>query len=265
MTTPSSPTSLSGSTGWLGRERVHLASCTSTSDEALRLARDGAPHGTVITADVQTAGRGRAGRRWHSPPGRDLYLSAILRPALAPASVPAITLAAGVGVCDAVRAAGVAAAELKWPNDVVVGDPARKLAGILTEMTTRGAAVDAVILGVGVDVGSTAADRPPELAAIATSIRDEAGAAPAVAAFATSLCAALEPWLDRYFEGGVAAISAAWHARARLGGRVTIDGAPGVALGLDADGALRVGLDRGDVIRVVAGDVVEIAGEPAHR
>jgi BirA family biotin operon repressor/biotin-[acetyl-CoA-carboxylase] ligase len=249
---------------WLGKERVHLASCGSTSDEAMRLAKDGAPHGTVITADAQTAGRGRAGRRWHSPPGRDLYFSAILRPALAPAAVPAITLAAGVGTCDAVRAAGVDGAAIKWPNDIVVGEPARKLAGILTEMTTRGASLDAVILGIGVDVGSTAADRPDELAAIATSIREQAGDAPAVEAFATSLCAALEPWLERYFTGGVAAITAAWHDRARLGTRVLADGRRGVALGLDDDGALRVGLDDGDVIRVVAGDVVEIAPEPTR-
>ncbi len=248
---------------WLGAHRIHLASCGSTSDEALRLAREGAPHGTVVTADAQTAGRGRAGRRWHSPPGRDLYFSAVLRPSLAPADVPAVTLAAGVGVCDAVRAAGVADAALKWPNDVVVGTPARKLAGILTEMTTRGARVDAVILGVGVDVGSTSAERPAELAAIATSIREQAGAAPTVAAFATALCAALQPWLDRYFTGGVAAIATAWHDRARLGTRVTVDGRAGVALGLDADGALRVGLDDGDVIRVVAGDVAEITPAPA--
>ncbi|MCA9676641.1 MAG: hypothetical protein KC464_16530, partial [Myxococcales bacterium] len=131
----------------------------------------------------------------------------------------------------------------------------------LTEMITRGATTDAVILGVGIDVATRRAELPAELAAIATSIAEEAGAAPTPAALADALCAELEGWLERYVAGGVAAIAGAWQDRAGLGAgdppAVEIGGRTGWALGLDHDGALRVALDGGEVTRVVAGDVVE--------
>jgi BirA family biotin operon repressor/biotin-[acetyl-CoA-carboxylase] ligase len=235
-------------TTWLGSKRVHLDECGSTNDEILALARAGAPHGTGVTAGAQTAGRGRAGRAWHSPPGANLYLSALLRVTAA----PAITLAAGIAVCDAVRAAGVAAARLKWPNDVLVGD--RKLAGILAE-----ASAGTIVLGIGVDVDGRRADLPPELAAIATSIRDELGAPQDVAAFATLLIETLEPWLDRFLAGGVPAIAADWEARADLARRVRTGTGSGIATGLAPDGGLRIRLDDGREQVVVAGDVLEIA------
>ena len=234
--------------------RVELDTCASTNDEALALARAGTVHGTVVTARTQTRGRGRAGRAWHSPPGTNVYLSLVLRPALPPAVVPAITLAAGVGVCDAVRAAGVARARLKWPNDVLAGD--RKLAGILTEMTTRGDRVDAVVVGIGVDVDTPRAALPAELAAVATSVRDETGAAQDVAAFTELLLACLAPPLERFAEGGVAAIAADWEARADLTRLVRAGDHVGRPLGLAPDGSLRIDVG-GREIRVTAGDVVE--------
>ena len=106
-------------TRWLGCQRIELAECGSTNDEAGRLARAGAKHGTVVIAHAQKAGRGRDGRVWESAVG-GLYLSAVLRPPLPLLDVPPMTLAIGIGVCDAARAAG-AAAVLKWPNDVLVG------------------------------------------------------------------------------------------------------------------------------------------------
>ena len=235
--------------------RVHLEVCESTNDEALALARAGAEHLTCVTAGAQTRGRGRAGRAWHSPPGTNLYLSMIVRSSLPAAALPGITLAAGIAVCDAVRAAGVANARLKWPNDVRAGG--RKLAGILTEMTTRGGAVDAVVVGIGVDVDTRREDLPAELAAIATSIRDETGAPQDVAGFTELLLAHLEPWLEQYLAGGVAAIAAEWEARAELGRPVTVGTVTGIARGLAPDGALRVALADGGEVRVLAGDVNE--------
>jgi len=232
---------------WLGCERTHLEVCGSTSDEAATRARQGAPHGAVITAGAQTAGRGRAGRVWSSD-GANLYASIVLRPTISPAEAPGVTLAAGIGVCDAVRIA-VGAARLKWPNDVLVGD--RKIAGVLTEMTTRRDAIDAIILGIGVNVNG--ADL-----ALATSLRQETGVAHEVGVFAELLLATLEPWLDRFFAGGVAAIAEDWTARADLGRRVQIPAGAGTPRGLDRDGALVVALDTGGEARVVAGDVVEI-------
>jgi len=241
-------------------KRVHLPSCASTNDEALGLARAGAAHLTCVIADAQTRGRGRAGRSWYSPPGQNLYLSIVWRSARPAAELPAITLAAGIGVCDAVRAAGVAHARLKWPNDVLAGE--RKLAGVLTEMSSRGGVADAVVIGIGVDVAGRRDELPPELAAIATSIRDETGAPQDLAAFTDLLLAALVPWLDRFEAGGVAAIAADWEARAELGRAVTVGTKSGTVRGLAGDGALRVALPDGDELWVLSGAALEIPRGP---
>ena len=259
----------SGRARWLGGHRITLASCGSTNDEAAALARSGAPHGTVVIAAAQTMGRGRQGRRWYSPPGANLYLSMVLRPALPPRRVPPITLAVGVAVCEAVNAAGVAAS-LKWPNDVTVGG--RKLAGILTEMSTRGhgdatrdePVLDHVIVGIGVDLDLPPAEIPAEVAAVATSIAAERGGrAVDHAAFTEALLDACERWIDRFLGGGVAAIAAAWTERAALAGTVRAGAVTGVPVGLDDSGALRLRDADGVEHRVVAGDVEAIEPRPA--
>jgi BirA family transcriptional regulator, biotin operon repressor / biotin---[acetyl-CoA-carboxylase] ligase len=240
---------------WLGRERVHLPACGSTNDEAQRLAAAGAVHGTVVTADQQHAGRGRQGRAWHSPAGENLYLSCILRPALAPAAATAITLAAGLGVADAVQRAGAPAA-LKWPNDVLVHG--RKLSGILTEMSTRGEAVQHIVVGIGVNLDSRSF--PPGLGDTATSLAllgvpvDRQG-------FVAQLLFDLESWFERFFAGGVAALADAWLARAeRSRVRATSRGrlVEGAIVGLDADGCLLVADDAGTRHRILAGDVIPV-------
>lgn len=240
---------------WLGRERVHLPVCGSTNDEAQRLAVAGARHGTVVTADEQHAGRGRQGRRWHSPAGENLYLSCVLRPALAPAAATAITLAAGLGVADAVQRAGAAAA-LKWPNDVLAGG--RKLAGILTEMSTRGEHVQHIVVGIGVNLYSQ--HFPPELAGVATSLA-LLGVTVERERFVAELLDSLEIWLDRFFAGGVAAIADAWLARAdRSRVRATSQGrvVEGAIAGLDADGCLLIVDQAGERHRILAGDVIPL-------
>lgn len=250
---------------WLGRQRVELASCASTNDVALAQARAGCPHGTVVIADAQTAGRGRLGRVWASPAGRHLYLSAVIR--LDPRTRPpleraALTLAVGVGVVDAVRAAGARAAGLKWPNDVLVDG--RKLAGVLCE-----ASGDAIVVGIGVNLAGGADALPPELADRAIALADALAAPPGAAvaivdrtAFADLLLAHLEPWLDRFAAHGPAAVIEPWQARMVPGLRLAWaqGGQPvvGRAAGLDPDGALRLVDDDGRVHRVVAGDVTVI-------
>jgi BirA family biotin operon repressor/biotin-[acetyl-CoA-carboxylase] ligase len=244
--------------GWLGHRRVELATCTSTSDVALAEARAGAAHGTVVVADSQTAGRGRLGRRWASPPGRHLYLSIVLRGPLTarpPAERAVVTLALGVGVVDAVRAAGAAAAALKWPNDVLVDR--RKLAGILCETTG-----DAIVAGIGVNLGGVPDELPPEVAGRATTLEAVLGAPVDRAAFPVSLLAAVEPWLDRFTADGPAPIIEAWQARMapdlRLGWEKGGRTVAGRADGLDPDGALRLVADDGEVHRVLAGDVAVV-------
>jgi BirA family biotin operon repressor/biotin-[acetyl-CoA-carboxylase] ligase len=239
---------------WLGAERIELDVCESTNDIALLHAREGAAHGTVVIADAQTAGRGRLGRVWASPPGTNVYLSAIVRAPRSLAELAPMTLAIGIGVVDAVRAAGVPTAALKWPNDVVVGT--RKLAGILCEVAAEGA----VVAGIGVNVNVRAHQLPPEIAERATSIADARDGAIDRAAFVNALLREVAPWIDRFVEGGVPAIAAAWEQRMarQLALRVERGGGAyisGTAVGLDRDGALKLRDDHGVIHRIHAGDV----------
>ncbi len=243
---------------WLGHARVEVAVCASTNDLAIERARAGAPHGMIVVADAQTAGRGRLGRSWASPPGRSLYLSIVVRAPLPLARLAPLTLAVGIGACDAVRAEGVTSAALKWPNDLVIAPAGRKLAGILCESAGEGA----VIVGIGVNLNGAAHDLPPEIAHRATTIADELGRWVDRAAFTERLLGELEPWIDRFVTGGVPAIAAAWEARMAATLRLRVDrvgpaGLPvvGVALGLDRDGGLRLRDDQGVVHRVIAGEI----------
>lgn len=242
-------------TAWLGRAWRHLGSAGSTNDEAATWARAGAPAGAVVVADEQTRGRGRLGRRWHSPPGESLYLSVVLRPPLPPHRVPPLTLAAGVAVAEALVASGVVPA-LKWPNDVLVDG--KKVAGILTEMSADVDRVHHLVVGIGVNLNGC--QFPDELAAIATSVALARGAPVVRAELAAILCARLEHWFDQFVGDGPAAVVAAWKQHARFfGRRVHVssgrDQLDGVAEDLEDDGALRLRLDDGRAARVVAGEI----------
>ena len=229
---------------------------SSTNDVARALAEEGAGHGEVVIAERQTAGRGRRGRTWISPPGRNLYLSAVLRPDLPPQRAPEITLVASVAVCDAVRRAGVDAG-IKWPNDLLASG--RKLAGVLTEMAAEPDRVIWVVLGIGVNLNARPEDFPPELRAEATSIAIERDQPAPRALFAAALLKALEEWLDRHADGGFGPVRDAWRARSVTLGRqvrVSAEGrdVAGVAEDIDETGALLVRAGS-RLERVVSGDV----------
>ena len=163
--------------GAFGQSVVFQSSTRSTNDIAQALAEGGAPQGAVAIAFAQTAGRGRQGREWFSPPGAGIYMSVVVR---SPAVAPMLTLAGGVAVADGIRRATGLPVLIKWPNDVVVEDAhapgrRRKLAGILAEGTTSQNGLQHVVLGIGINVRP--ADYPPELAARVTSLEHELGRA----------------------------------------------------------------------------------------
>ncbi|MDX2093507.1 MAG: biotin--[acetyl-CoA-carboxylase] ligase [Kofleriaceae bacterium] len=245
---------------WLGSHRIDLDECSSTNDEAGRLARAGARHGTVVIALAQRAGRGREGRPWASPPGTGLYLSAVVRPPLPLADVPPMTLAIGIGVCDAARAMGVPA-QLKWPNDALVceGEQQRKLAGVLIEAQSQGARLESVVIGIGVNIRPLGPDVPTDVAARAISLEEAAGMTIDREVFIATLLGHVEHWVDRYIAMGVETIIPAWTERMAHGlvARAMIDGAPqiGELAGLDSDGALLVRMSSGTTHRVRSGDV----------
>ena len=242
---------------WLGATIIRHETCASTNDVASDLASQGANHGTVVVADAQSCGRGRQGRSWHSPPGLNLYMSCLLRPELPPRDTPPLTLVAGIALVEAVSEFGVSAA-IKWPNDVRVRG--RKLAGVLTETKTRGALLDHVIVGMGVNINQT--DFPPPLADTATSMCGETGALIDREHFLDALLARFEAVFDNYVGGGVGAISSAFASHLEPG-RVTAIVAgmrvEGRVRGIDDAGALRVIDDTGREHCVRSGDVEVVA------
>jgi BirA family biotin operon repressor/biotin-[acetyl-CoA-carboxylase] ligase len=222
------------------------ASLPSTMDVASALAHEGARHGVVIVADEQTAGRGRRGAIWQSPPLAGLYFSFIARPDNPALSL--ITLAAGVAVRDGIQAATGLAADLKWPNDLIVGP--RKLAGILAEGISIGSPDQAVIVGVGVNVRSAA--YPPDVAARAVSLEGELGRSIDRGLLLSEILMAV--W-DRLVQRP-GDILQAWRAASpnANGTRVEWDGKNGITAGIDDSGALLVKTNAG-IERIIAGEL----------
>jgi BirA family biotin operon repressor/biotin-[acetyl-CoA-carboxylase] ligase len=238
----------------------YASSVDSTNDLALTLALAGEPEGASVLADHQRAGRGRRGREWFSPAGAGLYLSVVLRPAGGVSAPSMITLAAGVAAARAVRASTQLPIELKWPNDLVIGRPWRKAGGILSEAASAGARLDAVVVGIGINV--SAASYPRELAARATALEVELGRAVDRGALVVELLRALRAIMEPLHAGRATEIRDAW---CELGGaglrreRVRwSDGRGerhGRAVDLDVDGALVVDVE-GRTERVIAGEVI---------
>jgi len=247
--------------GSLGARVVHLESTGSTNDVALDEVRrasagDASPEGLVVLADEQTAGRGRRGHTWHSPPGAGLYVSVVLAPGAArvdpPRATLLTTLAAGVAIAEGIEAASGLRVDLKWPNDLYAGR--RKLAGILAE----GGAGDLVVLGYGINVQPSAL--PVDLRDRATTLETELGRVVDRTAVLVETLSALARRYGDLLDGRFDAILDAWRLRApsAIGASVswTTNAGPasGVTAGIDDRGALLV--RTGDRIeRIVAGEL----------
>jgi BirA family biotin operon repressor/biotin-[acetyl-CoA-carboxylase] ligase len=219
----------------LGRPRLHLRETGSTNDRARELAAAGAPHGTLVTAAAQSAGRGRQGRQWSAPAGAALLMSLVLRDAH-----PLLPLAAAVGVAEAV---GEQAA-IKWPNDVLL--EGRKVAGILAESRPQ---EGWAVLGIGVNVAVRVEDLPPELHDTAATLgRDPSEVEPFLVTLLTSL--------ERSMALTPGDLLDAWRARdALLGRTITWTAGSGKAAGIDGEGRLVVELPDGGRTSLDAGEV----------
>lgn len=217
----------------------------STNAVLRRLAETGAVDGTVVLAEMQTAGRGRLGKPWFSPSGLNLYASVLLRPSISSSAVPVFAMIASLAVSDAVWAEGVPAT-IKWPNDVLVDG--RKLAGTLVTYASGGDLVDYVIVGVGVNLN---VERSALVAALGAAAADATSLAEVLRRpvdrnrFAAAFLTALERWDVAYRAEGADAILAAWRDRDALAGRLVeiAEGGrryPARAMGVGADGRLIV-------------------------
>ena len=229
----------------------------STNTQAKALAKNGAPHGTVLIAGAQTGGRGRMGRSFASPNG-GVYLSVLLRPNCPPEKLMHLTCATAVAGCRAVEKACGFSPSIKWTNDLVVGK--RKLGGILTELGLNGnGLVDYAIVGVGINCCQKAEDFPPEIRDIATSIQVVSENACSVAKLAASLTEAL--WeMDKGLLSQKAEIMDAYRKKCiTLGNEISVVSGEsvshGTALDLDEDGGLLVRFTDGSEKIVASGEV----------
>ncbi len=230
---------------------VWYETINSTNTQAKHLAKEGAPHGTVLIADSQSAGRGRMGRQFDSQKGVGIYLSVILRPQYPPDRLMHLTCAAGVAMCDAVEKVTGIRPGIKWINDLVLEN--RKLGGILTELSvdTATGLTEYAVIGIGINCNRQAF--PPELQSIATSL-------PHVdrAALAGAMIDALYK-MDKTLADKSAVMDRYRKDCVTLGKAVTVHRSDGIlqghAMDLDADGGLIVNLDDGGTVTVSAGEV----------
>jgi BirA family biotin operon repressor/biotin-[acetyl-CoA-carboxylase] ligase len=237
--------------GALGGPFVHLGVVGSTNDHVRRLALAGAPHGTVVAAEQQTAGRGRQGRTWSAPPGRALTLSALAR--VGAAALEPLPLAVAIAICEACEELVPAACSIKWPNDVWIDG--RKLAGVLIEARPQDGWA---VIGIGVNVDTPPEELGADLRGTATSLRIAAGEPVDRDAALEALLQRLAEWIGRLDDP--AAVTASFRERDALYGQRVAWSAglqrhQGEARGVDEDGALVVFTDAGERVRLDAGEV----------
>ncbi len=232
--------------GRLGRQYLYRERCRST--QAL-LDPDTMAEGTVAVCEEQTEGRGRLGRRWEAPKGRAILCSVVLHPP-PHRRAPELTLVGALAAAEAVEAATGLAAQVKWPNDVMLNR--RKVAGVLGELRGRG-----VVLGIGINVNQRREELPAEAPSPPGSLYTLTGREYDRAALLGSLLLRLERLYDTWRHGGLADLYVELGPRDFLRGRrVSVDGRSGVAVGIDRQGQLELAVGHGEVVRVESGEVV---------
>jgi BirA family biotin operon repressor/biotin-[acetyl-CoA-carboxylase] ligase len=243
---------------------IYFRETDSTNVRAKYLAGDGAPEGTVVVAEMQTQGRGRKGRTWFSPAGEGIYTSVILRPPIPPNEAPKLTLMASVAVAEALLSLTSLKIKIKWPNDIL--STGRKVAGILTEISTDMDRIDYVVIGVGVNVNTSRKGLHPDIRQTATSVFMETGKVfPRIA-----LLRAYLEWLEIYYEAfkakGFDPILNRWkHFADIIGQRISVDLMDsmrvGTVLDVDKDGFLILQDRKGTIERIISGDVTLLSRE----
>ena len=257
------------STHTFGRTLHVLEEVASTNTAAAALAQNNAPHGTVVVAETQTAGRGRLGRHWHSPSGKNLYCSVLLRTMPAREQQPHwlswIPLIAALAVSRTVQTVTGLKPSVKWPNDILLGN--RKLGGILCESSGVGTARASVIVGIGLNVNLREGEFPDELHSIATSLVIEARQPFDRAALLATLLLELETRCESFLAGNHGDILKEYMLRcSTVGQRIRVELAhgeqmDGAADSIQTDGSLRVIRDDRTTVDIRTGDVVYLRGK----
>jgi BirA family biotin operon repressor/biotin-[acetyl-CoA-carboxylase] ligase len=234
----------------------HFETLASTNDLAKEMGAKGAPEGTLVVAEGQTAGRGRLGRGWASPPGAGLYVSLLLRPPLPPTEMPQITLTVAVAVARAIRRATGLVPGIKWPNDLLL--QGKKVAGILTEMETESDQIRYLVVGLGLNINNS--EFPTELQATATSLALAGGRTFSRLDILKSWLEEFEDLYERFLAREFPGILEEWKKyTVTLGHPVTVRQGPleisGQALEVAPDGALLIQTGTGEIVRVASGEI----------
>ena len=245
----------------IGSRLVCLKETESTNAVAFRLAEEGAPEGTVVFADAQSAGKGRLGRVWISPAGVNLYCSVVLRPPISPVAACQLTFLSVVAVARAIESCTELVPQIKWPNDILVSG--KKVAGLLNEMNAETEKVNFVVLGIGVNLNMRLSQLGDGVRHPATSLLEEGGVEVDRVAFARALLNELDQLYDRFLLEGEGPVRAEWLERSAIRGRsVRVSCGnrefSGEVQGVDAFGALLVRTPEGAVETVLSGDVTLI-------
>jgi BirA family biotin operon repressor/biotin-[acetyl-CoA-carboxylase] ligase len=244
----------------IGHKIIHYFRTESTNSVALQLDSESGPHGTVVIAEEQTAGRGRLGRNWYSERSSGIYVSILLRPPLSPVAAPILTLLAGVAAQHAVRSAIGLRADIRWPNDLLVNG--KKVCGILTEMKAEVDRLHLVVIGIGINVNNSR--MPEELKEIATSLALEGGRQFSRLHILAELLRDVERYYHMLLKEGDEAIVRDWAAASSYAEgkrvRVKVPGSEysGITTGLDTSGALKIRRDDGRQELLVAGEITEL-------
>ncbi len=240
------------------RDIIYFTQTDSTNVRAKLLANEGAPEGTVVVAEEQTKGRGRRGRSWFSPPGKGIYSSIILRPSISPQEAPKLTLMASVAVAESLLALTSLNVNIKWPNDILISG--RKIAGILTEISTEMDSIDYVVIGVGINVNTPRESLPPDIKDIATSVLMETGKPFLRISLMRAYLERLEIHYETFRTRGFEPVMNRWkHLADIIGRRVMVDLIDRTRIGdvvdVDKDGFLIIREQGGALERIISGDV----------
>ncbi|MGA1866260.1 MAG: biotin--[acetyl-CoA-carboxylase] ligase [Thermoplasmatota archaeon] len=240
----------------IGRDIEIVDSAVSTNDIARQRAEKGCREGLIVLARTQTSGKGRMGRRFHSPDG-GLYMSLVLRPSLPPQEVSVLPLLAGLAVSKSISATVMLPTLLKWPNDVLLDG--RKVSGILVESSIKGDKLEYAVIGVGINVNFECSELPDELRESAGTLMDASGSKVDMEELFHNLVCFFEILYGRFRNGDTGSILEEWTERSEtIGRKVRVRTGSrdltGTALGLDQAGALLLNID-GVLQRIDAGDV----------
>lgn len=248
-------------TNLIGNEIIYYEQTSSTNDTLFNLAKNSTNDGTVVIADSQTKGKGRLGRSWYSPKGKNLYFSFLIKPKITISQSPVCTFLASLALTKTILSYGITA-DVKWPNDILINK--RKIAGVLTEMSSTNNRLDFIIIGIGINLNMTMKDIQnalPEVSKTTTSLMRETKDIVDREIFTARIINDLDYYYEILKNEGLNSIVALWTSKWSFLNRevkINLEGKilNGIARKVDTEGYFYIEKESGDLEKVIAGDMI---------